>query len=855
MTQAPDAPSGVSNRSPALEFLAALFNGTAEESEGGVYLSSLPNLRDDPLEQIGERHVCAPSADVVDKFVRKWDRTRRGLFVCVGTVADNKRNKDNIRETVCLHADVDFKELAEDEPTIRAALDTLPSPPSIVIRSGNGLHLYWLFREPIDTQRLLARLEEALRRLAAVVGGDPAVCEVSRLMRLPGTHNTKRGDWREVVIERMDAERRYELEDLEDWLDEQRPVLVRKSTNGTGQVDAGSYPSDDNPYLRHAREWGYKPRLDVEAALAAMHEGNIHTTLRDVAASLIHIGQPLEEVVGILMEAARKVGGPDWNWRSEDNKIRQLCESALKKFPPKEQIVSRETAVEPDDGNVVDLGEARAKTKRKPRSPSVLLAPFAVADGVIETVRRHGGDILLSEGEVWLYGEGFWRIMTPADRQWLATMIQQGFEEIKEPGKTSSLTSAWKRICEHPRLFKAKVPWAGGGTIVCRNGVIVADDRSPDGWRFEIHKPENYARRYVGADFDPGAECPQFVALIASMFSDRPDAHLVIPLLQEWLGGALAIATLKREQRRALIPVGGSRTGKTELTMMIRALLGGPIATPSAKEFGERFGLETLYGAAAWIRDDAINEGDRLDPQRFKTVVTGEPVDIDRKNQPAVRDVRLDIPVCLNANGLARIRDNSDAVFNRSIVLNMTNAISLEAAHAARVAAGTGEQSIGMAIFEREAAGILNWALAGLVRLRKRGFYHIPESIETALTQYRDANNPVAEWAREALAADPDSRVARSDLVRAYNGWELEQEGEEARAHGARWLLPRLRNQIKGMGEYQNHKGVRYVAGAKLTELGLAMWTSYGLANSRTGPGGFSTSASEVNRPHERGQK
>jgi len=81
--------------------------------------------------------------------------------------------------------------------------------------------------------------------------------------------------------------------------------------------------------------------------------------------------------------------------------------------------------------------------------------------------------------------------------------------------------------------------------------------------------------------------------------------------------------------------------------------------------------------------------------------VTGEAIDIDRKNQPAVRDVRLDIPVCLNANGLARIRDNTDAVFNRSIVLNMTNVIDLEAAHAARVAAGTGEQSIGMAIFER----------------------------------------------------------------------------------------------------------------------------------------------------------
>jgi putative DNA primase/helicase len=340
------------------------------------------------------------------------------------------------------------------------------------------------------------------------------------------------------------------------------------------------------------------------------------------------------------------------------------------------------------------------------------------------------------------------------------------------------------------------------------------------------------------------------------MFSDRPDAHLVIPLLQEWLGGALAIAALKREQRRALFPVGGSRTGKTELAIMIKALLGGPIATPSAKEFGERFGLETLYDAVAWIRDDAINEGDRLDPQRFKTVVTGEAIDIDRKNQPVLRDVRLDMPVVLTANSLARVRDSTDAVFNRSIVLTMTNVIDEEAAHAARVVAGAGEQSIGMAIFEREASGMLNWALIGLQRLCKRGFYDIPESVKAAITQYKDDNNPVGEWAREALVADPYCRIARSDLVRAYNGWELEQEGgDEARAHGARWLLPRLRNQIKGLGDHQVDNGTRYITGARLTALGLASWTSYGAAMPKHGPGGVSTSASEVNRPHKMGPR
>jgi P4 family phage/plasmid primase-like protien len=583
-------------------------------------------------------------------------------------------------------------------------------------------------------------------------------------------------------------------------------------------------------------------------------------------------GAGRDDVINAVLEATMNAPGVDvakWDLRAEEKKIGGAYDSAVAKFditPTLTPNVSRETpktTATPtgpaapigaeEVGNVVPFSTGKKRKAAAPKGDHQLQAAFLVADGLIETLRRDGQDIMLAEGDVWLYRDGFWRVTTPADEQQLRTIIQQGFEDLGEAAKGNTLTLAWKRLTEHPKLYKANVPWAGAGMIVCRNGVILPDIDAPDGWRFEAHKPENYARRHIGAEYDPGIDCPQFVALLESMFSDRLDAHLAISLVQEWLGGALAIATLKREQRRALIPVGPSRTGKTELTMICKALLGNPIATPSAKEFGERFGLETLYGAVAWIRDDAINEGDRLDPQRFKTVVTGEAIDIDRKNKPAVRDVRLDLPVLLTANSLARVRDSTDAVFNRSIILTMTNVISIEAAHAARVAAGVGEQSIGQAVFEREASGILNWALDGLVRLRKRGFYSIPESIKAAITQYKDDNNPVGQWAREALEADPDHRVARSDVVRAYNGWELEQEGEEAHAHGARWLLPRLRNQIKGLGDYQTHEGTRYITGIKLTKLGLAMWTSYGVANPRNGPGGLSTSASEVNRLHKVG--
>ena len=60
-------------------------------------------------------------------------------------------------------------------------------------------------------------------------------------------------------------------------------------------------------------------------------------------------------------------------------------------------------------------------------------------------------------------------------------------------------------------------------------------------------------------------------------------------------------------------------------------------------------------------------------------------------------------------------------------------------------------QSIGVAIFEAEASGMLNWALVGLLRLKARGYYHIPESVRDAIARFKDDNNPIGEWVREAV--------------------------------------------------------------------------------------------------------
>lgn len=115
--------------------------------------------------------------------------------------------------------DIDFKDVAEAEARKRIA--NLPCPPSIVVTSGRGLHLYWLMRETTAP----GELADVSERLAYALGGDHCY-DVARILRLPGSLNLK-ACWsttgaytfnaaaaRASAIESMDTDRRYIVDDF-----------------------------------------------------------------------------------------------------------------------------------------------------------------------------------------------------------------------------------------------------------------------------------------------------------------------------------------------------------------------------------------------------------------------------------------------------------------------------------------------------------------------------------------------------------------------------------------------------------------------------------------------------------------
>lgn len=129
------------------------------------------------------------------------------------------------------------------------ALKILPVglPPSILVSTGNGVHAWWLFKEPLifdgdeerhAAARLLTRWHGLLARNAAAHGWSyDKLSDLARILRIPGTRNLKDPANPKDVAVLSATGHRYNLSDFEEILADDAVL------DGPAQ-DGGTLPAD-----------------------------------------------------------------------------------------------------------------------------------------------------------------------------------------------------------------------------------------------------------------------------------------------------------------------------------------------------------------------------------------------------------------------------------------------------------------------------------------------------------------------------------------------------------------------------------------------------------------------------------
>jgi hypothetical protein len=133
--------------------------------------------------------------------------------------------------------------LPADEAEALALIARFPLQPSIIVRTGGGLHPYYLLSEPAETDNavaVLARWAETWQQIAAKYSLRlDNVFDLARVLRLPGTINQKNGGAVEIVEFRN---LRYGMDDILEATVE--PKERRRKSKRTGASVTGTRPGD-----------------------------------------------------------------------------------------------------------------------------------------------------------------------------------------------------------------------------------------------------------------------------------------------------------------------------------------------------------------------------------------------------------------------------------------------------------------------------------------------------------------------------------------------------------------------------------------------------------------------------------
>lgn len=161
--------------------------------------------------QVVTASVGADDATAVSRFAAAHQDSN--VYFGVATRSPFGRSTEDCLALHSLFVDHDFKDVPEAEA--RERLRSFPFVPSATVTSGGGWHSYWFLREPIDlTNGGAAEAKVALRRLVTFLQGDLSAAEPARVLRLPGTLNHKYAPPRPVVLEHVDPDRRYALDEI-----------------------------------------------------------------------------------------------------------------------------------------------------------------------------------------------------------------------------------------------------------------------------------------------------------------------------------------------------------------------------------------------------------------------------------------------------------------------------------------------------------------------------------------------------------------------------------------------------------------------------------------------------------------
>lgn len=372
-------------------------------------------------------------------------------------------------------------------------------------------------------------------------------------------------------------------------------------------------------------------------------------------------------------------------------------------------------------------------------------------------------------GQLHAFHKTHWR---PLSDEFLGKLIQNVLWKIKEKvniemQELSLLNQAVKlsRIqvaTLTDKLHSTELPQS---VVNCQNGELWLMRDGTHALR--PHSYKSYLLNCLNVEYDPSAECPLFMQTIEEIFGDFMDGEDIARHVGELMG--YMIQPYKNIASWWLFR-GPGGDGKSTLIKILEAVLhDAQIASTvkllsAASSGGDNHGMTSLVGALSVVIEE-LPANYLLKDEGVKLLSENTKMECNPKGRDKF-NFMYGGNLIMCSNGFPATRDLSHGMIRRANVIPFNKQFTKEDAF------GNNKADIdrldNIIRNPKEMAGILNFMLEGLQRLRSRGRFKIPDSCAEAKEEWLGQANNVVRFLKETVEKSIGSVECMCDLNTFY---------------------------------------------------------------------------------------
>lgn len=330
--------------------------------------------------------------------------------------------------------------------------------------------------------------------------------------------------------------------------------------------------------------------------------------------------------------------------------------------------------------------------------------------------------------------------------------------------------------------------------LPCRNGVV--DLR--DGTLLQHSRDMRYTK-ITDIDYDATATCPQWLRFLGTITGGDND---LTRYLQMQVGYSLTGST---DQQALIFLYGNGANGKSTFMNTVAKLAGQyhtKISMDGIIDTDNKGGASPHLVALHGMRLTSGSEfpaGKRINESMIKDLTGGDEITA----RGLYADPFTFRPInkfWLMGNYKPRITGTDNGIWRRLILIPFEHTIP----EADRM-----PSSVIEAMFDKEIAGILTWAVQGAMawyRHAQRASLPKPEVVANAILEYRQEEDTLARYLSEECDVYTGLDCTTKEMLEAFHAW-LEDQGERVNA----WSQTRLTRELKRIGIIQSTDRRKYL--------------------------------------------